>query len=144
MSLVREEFERLVMDDGDWYELRTQLGFYRRAEVSDGMALTIHMPWSVVRNGVDAIDDERVPMTLERQPKIQMKRLYTYIARWSHPEPKNWENIQNIPPRHAKKLLDRIEELEAAQDGPAEDSPLDEPSAVSLEALSYRVEPPSV
>lgn len=136
------EVERIEMDDGDWYELRTQLSWYHRNSVALPNALTFHVAWANVKAGdIQLPKSDLVPVTLDGLVELQLKKLMVYIKAWSHREPITEKTVKRIPPAHARRLLERIEELEEKQDGPAEDSPLAEPSRVSLEALSSKAEP---
>lgn len=142
---VKPDLERVEFEDGDWYELRTQLGWYYRNQLSDGAGISIHLPWSTVKDGeIRLAGSEHVPVTMDGMPDVQLNRLLVYVAAWSHREPITEKTIKRVPPAHAKRLLARIAQLEKEQDGPTEDSPLAVPSNGSSEAPSSKGETVSI
>lgn len=133
--------QRVEMEDGDWYELRKELGWYHRNRLSEVNAINLHMAWDTIKDGeIKVPRNERLPVTLEGLPEVQLAKMLAYIKAWSHPEPINENTVKRIPPSHARLLLREIEKLEKQQDGVTDDSPLGEQSSVLLEPLSFKAD----
>lgn len=128
MPLIPRDPETVRLDIGeDWYELRGQLGWYHRQRLSEVSAMAVHLPWRSVKDGdIQVPQDEKVPVTLDGLPDVNLGKLLAYVKTWSHKEPINEHTVKRLPPAHARALLRRIDELEERQDGPADDSPLGE------------------
>lgn len=134
MGLIDERHvgtETVEFEDGSWYELRKELGWYHRSMVSDMTGIVINIPGSKLREGDDIIaDDDTIPATLQQLPDVQLMRLEAYLKSWSHTDADGRHiritrnSIKRVPPKHARRLLDRIAELQAIQDGPQDGDPL--------------------
>lgn len=127
MPLVPRDFggEVEVEIDGDTYWLRKELGWYHREQASRAKGIAIHVRWQQVKEGdIKIADSETVPITMDATEEANLQRLLAWVSRWSHSEPITTHTVKRLPMSHARLLLARIDELEAAQDGPGENSPL--------------------
>lgn len=146
MPLISRDFggvERVEMPDGDWYELRRELGWYHRQKISDVAGIVINLPGNRLKSDQNVIaDDDVIPATVANRANVIADRFMAYIARWSHtndngqPIAITSATVKLIPPAHAKILLDKIEALQALQDGPHDGDPLAENSNGSSGAPS--------
>lgn len=111
--------------DNDSYELKRYLGWYDRRASSEMKGISLHMQWGKVQDGKVRIGkNELVPVTMDAMEDVQLAKLQIWLASWSHREPINQNTLKRLPGHHADALLERIADLEAEQDGPADDSPL--------------------
>jgi hypothetical protein len=95
--------------DGDWYELKTVLGWYDDALIHEA-SRRILIP---VERG-NLVRDGAVEVRMQNAP-TDLVRLRARLRAWSHSEPLTEDNIKRIPPAHAAILLSRIGELEEAE-----------------------------
>lgn len=120
MPLVaHESTTRRVEIDGEWYELRTQLGWYAREKASAANAVRFF----VKGKDLEEIEDREVEGKLDTAT-ANMRKFIVYLKSWSHSEPLTEENIRRIPAAHARRLVTEITELEKLQDGLNETDPL--------------------
>lgn len=136
MPLIARDFggvERVEMPDGDWYELRRELGWYHRQKVSDAQGIVINLPGKRIKDGDSVIaDSDVIPATLSNQANVIAERFLAYIVRWSHvneqgqPVAITSSTVKLIPPSHARKLIEVIDQLQQQQDGPRDGDPLAE------------------
>ncbi len=127
MPLIPRDFggEVEVEIDSDTYWLRRELGWYHREKASRMKGVAIHVRWQQVKEGdIKIADSETVPITMDATEEVSLQRLLAWLTRWSHTEAITNNTVKRLPMRHARLLLARIDELEAAQDGPGENSPL--------------------
>lgn len=131
MPLVPKDFggvERVETADGDWYDIRRELGFYHRSRISDVNAIVLHLQWGKVKKSEQDLldDDDLVPATLENKSDVNLAKISAYLKAWSHQDTITEKNIKRIPRAHAELIMEKIEELEEAHDELTETSPLDE------------------
>jgi len=118
-----------VAIDGDEYVLRERISWRQRRSVSMAKGLSIHLPWGQIEGGTVRIGKhDLVPVTPDALEDVQMARLQTWLLSWSHKPKITISSLERLPDRHVDTLLDKIAELEALQDGPDPDSPLDDDS----------------
>jgi hypothetical protein len=116
---------------GDWYEIRTQLGYYHRLEASEIAGGSIRVPARRVTEGSDLLPDEMVSLTLDNMAQAANKKLLIWLTDWSHTEDNGRPtditpaNVRRIPESHFRAIMARIKAHEDNQWGPAKDSPLD-------------------
>lgn len=126
---------------GDWYTIKTQLGWWDREKASAAQGVTLNLPYGRATAG--QIDpEELVPVTLERQAHVAFQKLSVWLVEWSHKEPISANTIKRIPQSHAREILRAIGRFERQQEGPGEDSPLPASSNGSSGTSSSTPSPP--
>lgn len=120
MPLVGDETVRVEID-GDWYEIKTALGWYEQKKTGMAEAVTLGVPTAVVDKGkLEAGDVFQVKIGTA---DVILRKLQLYLVGWSHSAPRNEENIKRIPPAHVDAILGKIKELEAGKSEEAEAVP---------------------
>ncbi|MBC7104563.1 MAG: hypothetical protein H5T97_01340 [Firmicutes bacterium] len=109
---------------GDWYEIRTQLGYYQRLIASGARAMTFKIPYRRLSRGEEPDPNEVIPVTMDNLADATHLKLMVWLKAWSHPEPIQSSTVKRIPESHARAILDAIEECEVDQHGPERDGPL--------------------
>lgn len=109
---------------GDWYEIKTQLGYYDRMQASDMRGGSIRMPAHRVTQAQDLGPDELVTLTMDNVAEATHIKLCVWLKAWSHPDHMTSATIRRIPESHARAILKAIDRYEQHQGGPAKDSPL--------------------
>ena len=109
MPLVKESEVQRVTLDGDWYDLRKDLGFYYEHLSNSG-------DWSIEETkGADELTDDDI-IAGEFIARQNVTRLFSRIADWSYEEKITIANVRRIHSDHAEKLLEAIGELEQANE----------------------------
>ncbi len=132
--------ETLTMPDGDQYHIKTMLSWFEREQSAPINGFKLQMPYGKTKK--DLQDDEMVDV-VPNTASAQLRKLALYLTGWSHPEPCNSEYMRRIPKAHFDQIIARIEELEAIQDGPSEESELGKSSNGSSGLTSSTANPPS-
>lgn len=108
----------------EWYELKTELGWYEQRRIDDARA-RVAIPLEHGNLRPDAMVNVSVS-NAERD----LLRLEARLVRWSHSAALITPNIRLLPAGHAHVLLDKIAELEAVEDALAlSDTEKNSPSA---------------
>lgn len=108
MPLVGSQTIRVEIDT-DWYELKTELGWYEQRRIDDARArVAIPLERGNLR------PDAKVQVAMSTAER-DLLRLETRLVRWSHGAALVAANIRLLPASHARVLLDKITELEAAE-----------------------------
>jgi hypothetical protein len=120
-----------VQIDGDSYWLREFVSWRAREKAGAQKGVVFYVARKDLDDGMINVGrDDMMPVAADATEDVKMIRLKTWLIRWSHvkdngrPEPINERNLERLPKSHLEALLERILELEEAQDGPHEDSPL--------------------
>ncbi len=101
--------EQIEIGD-DTYTLKRHIGFYDETELLlAGFTLR-----DAQRRSEEANGETRQPDAGKAAANRRLKRIQVYLTAWSYDVPITPENIKRIPSSHAKVILDKIEELEAA------------------------------
>lgn len=120
---------------GDWYEIKTALGYYDRLEANTARGMSMKLPARRLERGDVLRPDEQVTVQMDNLAAATHIKLMVWLADWSHPEPISSATVRRIPESHAQAILDAIERYEAAQGAPGKDSPLPDGSS-DLSAMS--------
>lgn len=132
--------ERITMPDGDWYEIKTLLSGFEREQGAPINGFKMQMPYGKTKENL--ADDEMVDV-VPNTANAELRKISLYLVRWSHPDECKSEQMRRIPKSHWDKLLERIEELEKIQDGPAPESEAGKHSNGSSEPTSFTENPSS-
>lgn len=109
---------------GDWYEIKTRLGYYERAQASNARGVSFKVPARKLERGNVLDPHELVTVSMDNQADAMHYRLAIYLSAWSHAEDISSLTIKRIPEAHVAAILDAIEEVEREQDGPQLGDPL--------------------
>lgn len=123
MGLINENTgKRITVNVGEnTYELKTMISAYERREI-DTAGFLMEVSQDQFSKG---LRDDFMLM----RPNVaarELKMLRTYLVSWSHTESLSASNIKRLPPRDWDALIDKINEVQKEQYGPAEDSELGE------------------
>jgi len=109
---------------GDWYEVKTELGFHERMNASNTRGFSFKIPAGRLQSGRDLDPGQLVTVSSDGAADAAVIKLAIYLTDWSHGDKITALTIRRIPPLSADYLLNAITEIEAAQEGPSKDSPL--------------------
>lgn len=125
-GLVKEHGEVEVEIDGAVYTLKRWLGWWDLTRASETKGVTIHVRGRELSNGNigNWEPDELVPVTMDASEDALLRKLRTFLLRWSHDDPITDRTLKLIPPRHFNRLIREIRRLENDQGGPSDDGPL--------------------
>lgn len=106
--------EKVELEDGDWYVLRTSLGFYENTVLElGGISVLDALEIRRAQQSGEKLDTEQYDAGKTSAEK-RLRMFQSYLVEWSHPDPLTPENIKRIPPDHASVLVDKIKEFETA------------------------------
>ncbi len=121
MPLVNESTVRVDIEDGDWYEIREQLGWYQKKKASAAETVKLNVSTEAADKGnVKAGDTVQVQIS---PAESQLHTLKAYLVKWSHKPRLTMANIKRIPDDHVAVILAQIRELERAAKKEAEAVP---------------------
>ena len=130
--------------DGDTYWLKRYLSWWELENCSDAKGISLHMRMQDAVSGrLDAHGDNLVPITVDNLEGVKLRKLQTWIKRWSHDDALTLDNIKRMPQRHVTRIEREIARLEKDQRGPSADSPLASSPNGSSAPLSSKAEPSS-
>lgn len=132
--------ETLTMPDGDQYTIKTLLSWFEREQSAPINGFKLQMPYGKTKKELQ--DDEMVDV-VPNTAQAQLRKLALYLVGWSHPEPCSSEYMRRIPKDHFDRIIERIEQLEEIQDGPAATSEVGKSSNGSSEPTSSTANPSS-
>ena len=107
-AVKKIEFE----DDGDWYELRQQVGFVAH-KLGESGSFTTQEIMDYSPKGDISTFIKSFPAA-EYQARKNATRILVRLANWSHSEPISFENVIRIPTHQADVILEAIAALEKA------------------------------
>lgn len=101
----------------DWYELRNELGFYAETiMLVDAVDPDELRSFKLVDESNGIVKSKQTPG--EMVARRNFVKLQAYLIKWSHSDSLTFENIKRIPRDDAKKLLEKITELEDSTSEP--------------------------
>jgi hypothetical protein len=119
---------------GDWYEIRTMLGYHARMQADAISAMKFSLPAGRLERG-QLNPDEMVQVQMNLADAAHLK-LSLWLKAWSHKEDISSLTIRRIPKSHADAILNAIAVFEKIQGGPRRDGPLADTSEASSGASS--------
>ena len=122
---------------GDWYEIRTLLGYHARLQVVSA-SMVMKLPASRLERMEmgDSLDPTEMVNVQVSAADAAHLRLSVWLTAWSHKEDITSLTIRRIPKAHADAILAAIQEFEKVQGGPSKNSPLADDSKVLSESTS--------
>lgn len=117
---------------GDWYEIKTALGYYDRLQASTARGAAFKLPANKLQRGEVPGGDQLISVTMDNLAEATHIKLMVWLAAWCHAEPISSATVRRVPESHAKAILDAIARYEADQGAILSvDSPLAGASSVT-------------
>ena len=93
---------------GDWYDIKTALGYYERLQASAARGISFKMPADRLQRGEVPGGDQLVTVSMDNLAEATHIKLMVWLAAWSHPEPITSATVRRIPESHARAIQDAI------------------------------------
>lgn len=117
---------------GDWYEIKTALGYYDRLQANAARGLSFKLPADKLQRGEVPGGNQLVTVSMDNLADAAHIKLMVWLSAWSHPEPITSATVRRIPESHVRVIQDAIARFEARQGAVLpDDDPLPAGSAPS-------------